>query len=415
MGSEDGNPGTPEERLERERERAEELGRITGLLRDVHRAAVDARTREELHRSVCERLVDSDPYVFAWLGEQDPATGELVALASHGREAGYLDAVDIPLADEDRRGPAIRAVESGEVQVAEDLETDSGFEPWREAALDRGYAAAAAIPVVYGGTVYGIVAVYADETGGFSERERAVLSELGETVGLAATAIERRRGLVADSVLEVDLAISDHEVVGVCDDTGTTLTLRGLLAESGTEFVYYYDVTGDVEAVAAAMLERIDRIQRTRVLGESRLEMATADSVLTGWLSDLGGTVVAADVDGERIRVTAEFPIDTDVRQVVGSLPYEMTVVAQRMTEPSAVTTDEFRDRVTERLTDRQLAALRSAYLAGYHDRPRTSTGDDIAETLGVSQSTFHQHHRVGVRKLLGAAFDRYGEDDVPD
>ncbi|MFB6142160.1 MAG: helix-turn-helix domain-containing protein, partial [Halorientalis sp.] len=63
--------------------------------------------------------------------------------------------------------------------------------------------------------------------------------------------------------------------------------------------------------------------------------------------------------------------------------------------------------RIEEALTDRQLAALQTAYVAGYFDRPRRANGDDLAEAMGVTRSTFHQHLRVAQRKLLAEFFDR--------
>jgi predicted DNA binding protein len=105
----------------------------------------------------------------------------------------------------------------------------------------------------------------------------------------------------------------------------------------------------------------------------------------------------------------------TDVRRVVDDLPHAVGTLAQRTDERSVWSGREFEGRVTDHLTDRQLSALQTAYLAGYHDRPRTSTGEEVAEALGVSPSTFHQHHRVGIRKLLTASFERSTDREMPE
>ncbi|MFC7046301.1 helix-turn-helix domain-containing protein [Halobacteriaceae archaeon GCM10025711] len=52
-------------------------------------------------------------------------------------------------------------------------------------------------------------------------------------------------------------------------------------------------------------------------------------------------------------------------------------------------------------LTDRQRAALEAAYFSGYFDWPRGSTAEEIADSLGISSPTFHQHFRKAERKLL--------------
>ncbi|WP_267905122.1 helix-turn-helix domain-containing protein [Halorussus halophilus] len=57
-------------------------------------------------------------------------------------------------------------------------------------------------------------------------------------------------------------------------------------------------------------------------------------------------------------------------------------------------------------LTERQRSAMETAYYAGFFEWPRDSSGEDVADVLDVSAPTFHQHLRVGERKLLGTFLD---------
>jgi predicted DNA binding protein len=59
------------------------------------------------------------------------------------------------------------------------------------------------------------------------------------------------------------------------------------------------------------------------------------------------------------------------------------------------------RQRVVERLTEKQLSALRAAFLAGYYDYPRGTTAEALADSLDIAPSTFHQHLQAAQRKLL--------------
>jgi predicted DNA binding protein len=54
-------------------------------------------------------------------------------------------------------------------------------------------------------------------------------------------------------------------------------------------------------------------------------------------------------------------------------------------------------------LTDRQREVVEIAYHSGFFEWPRDSTGEEIAETLGVSPPTVHKHLRAAERKLLAA------------
>jgi predicted DNA binding protein len=59
-----------------------------------------------------------------------------------------------------------------------------------------------------------------------------------------------------------------------------------------------------------------------------------------------------------------------------------------------------------EELTERQRTAIELAYFAGFFEWPRVSSGEDIAESMGVSAPTFHQHARKAQRKVFQALFD---------
>ncbi|WP_394341819.1 helix-turn-helix domain-containing protein [Natrarchaeobius halalkaliphilus] len=62
--------------------------------------------------------------------------------------------------------------------------------------------------------------------------------------------------------------------------------------------------------------------------------------------------------------------------------------------------------RLESTLTDRQFLALRKAYFADYFEWPRAVSGEDLAESMGIARSTFHQHLRGAQQKLLEELFD---------
>jgi predicted DNA binding protein len=58
---------------------------------------------------------------------------------------------------------------------------------------------------------------------------------------------------------------------------------------------------------------------------------------------------------------------------------------------------------VADELTDRQRAALEAAYYAGFFEWPREHSGESVADSLGVSPPTFHQHIRAAENKVMQA------------
>jgi hypothetical protein len=61
------------------------------------------------------------------------------------------------------------------------------------------------------------------------------------------------------------------------------------------------------------------------------------------------------------------------------------------------------------RLTARQREVLRTAYEAGYFERPKRANATELADALGISPSTFTEHLVTAQRKLLADVFEGVG------
>jgi predicted DNA binding protein len=66
---------------------------------------------------------------------------------------------------------------------------------------------------------------------------------------------------------------------------------------------------------------------------------------------------------------------------------------------------------VEDRLTDAQWRALQIAYFAGYYEVPRTSTGDALADRMGITRQTFTHHRRRAERTVFDTLFAAPGYD----
>jgi len=174
--------------------RAEAARRIGRVVRELDEALARATTREEVDDRVCAILSDAEPYRFAWIGEHDPDSRTVEPRSSAGVAEAYLEAVEIRT-DESPAGlgPTGRAVRSGEIEVMQNIRENPEYEPWREAALERGYRSSAAVPLIHDGTLYGVLNVYADRPDAFDDRERRLLSSAGETIAHAYRRIELQR------------------------------------------------------------------------------------------------------------------------------------------------------------------------------------------------------------------------------
>ncbi|QLH80414.1 sensor histidine kinase [Halosimplex pelagicum] len=182
-------------RMEQKRS-LELLNRINDTLRIATRELVHETDREELEQTVCDRLSDSDPYDAVWLGRYDPDRGRVRPVAWSGFDDEYVESLVVTVDDSPTgNGPGGRAIETREIQCVADVFDDPTMEPWWDQMERHGITSLAVVPIYHDDTVYGFFSIYTDRDDVFGERERAVLSELGETIGHAVASIEARERL----------------------------------------------------------------------------------------------------------------------------------------------------------------------------------------------------------------------------
>jgi PAS domain S-box-containing protein len=411
------NRAAREAELADQRSQLAELDRINEVIRDVDQLLVRATTREEIVQAVCDRLADSDHYRFAWTGEAIAGAKRIEPTASAGVEDGYLDEVTVTY-DEDAEhgnGPAGTAIRTGEVQVVQTIPESEAFESWRDEAVERGYRSAAAIPLRYRETVYGVLCIYAERANAFDAREQAVLAELGETIGHAINAAKNKKALLSDGVVEVEFDIDggDGFFARVPQSEGGQFTLEGVTMTAEGSFVYFMTVNGLAPDRVLELADDADDVERARLVNEHD-DGHLFEFVYTGpsplqALADHGGTLTSATFTEDGGHSVIELPQNVDVRPVVEAIQNaipDSEVVAQRERERPARTVEEFRTTLEDDLSERQRSALEAAFYAGFFEWPRESNGEEVSESLGVSPPTFHQHLRVGEKKLLSAFLD---------
>ncbi|WP_158056743.1 PAS domain S-box protein [Halorussus halophilus] len=402
--------------LAEKNETLERMNRTNEVVRELTQTLTRATSREEIEQAVCDILTDSDTYRFAWVGDIDSVTGEIVSSAWAGVEDGYLDNVVVTKDEDDPsgQGPTGEAVRTREVQVVEDIHTDPPYDPWRKEAIARGYRSSIAVPLVYRDTLYGVLNLYAGEPDALTGTEREVLTELGETVGYAFNAIENKKALASDRVAELEFCIRDPRLalVQYVDETGRTVSVENVLRGEDEIRVFFTvsgappEVTGDY-AKQSPTLSEIKHISGDEE--ESLFECTVTDESLVATLLDHGAIPRQLTAESGEVTVVVDFPETGDVRsfvEMVESKYDDAELVARRERDQSVQTDQQFRETLEDRLTNRQLEILRAAYYGGFFEWPRESTGQEIAESLDVSQPTFNRHLRLVERELFSLLLD---------
>lgn len=188
-----------------EHRRLVELARVLDLVTAINKEIVRVEDASELFVRACRIAVERARYRFAWVGLLDRETGRITPAARFGHEEGYLDAIHIDLNDPRLAGgPVGRAFVTGEHAVVNDTANDPSFAPWREPALQRGYAACAGFPLRRAGNVIGVLAIYSRERAPFDGPSVELLRGLAEDMSFALDMLDREeRRREAEAALRV--------------------------------------------------------------------------------------------------------------------------------------------------------------------------------------------------------------------
>ena len=381
--------------------------RVVELVDSVVRlgeALSGASTRETIEQEACDALVPL--YEYAWIASEMGSDGLHVRARSTDGDVVAADPIEAP------PGRAcLEVYESGEPAVVAG-ESLPFVDPGEEFAR-------AIVPIEQASTTYGVLEVgirSGPET--VPDREQRVLQDLGRRLGQSIAAVERRRLLHADTVLSLSFKFTDQRSIFVRLSAAfdCSLTLTGVVpGENGSllTFVWLEGASPDDVFQRATDMDAVDSARLIRSAEDGALlEFVVTDDSPALTLVECGGSLTELTASDGRGTMTAEFVPDVDVREVVESVGEAFPnseMITKREVERSVQTDTEFRQALDDTLTTKQRSSLRAAYLSGYFDWPRGSTAEELADSLGVSSPTFHNHLRRAQRKILATYLDDGG------
>lgn len=396
-----------ERQLAQQREELETLNDLNAVVRGVNRALVSATTRERVLQAVCDRLAASALYQFACAGDIPTWRG---------------DADRWTVAGPDEMDPALPT----SLQV-DDLDPDDQTDAMvSTASADDSTGLWTVVPFAHGRTVYGALGVFTRREA-VTREEREILAELGELVGHAINAIETRRLLAAEAVVELELACTDDNaaLVAAASRAGGRLEVTGLVPGAGDAHLAYLHAEETTAANACEKLaSAVDTDVRTIRDGDGDadedgdgngdggdgglIEWTVGGDTLLGTLVEHGGNVLHASAEDGDARYVVEVASSADVRSLMDRVraSFPETRIERKQTRERPIERIEgITEETVESLTDRQQDALEAAYRAGYFDWPRESTAEEVADALGITAPTLHAHLRKAEKSLLADLF----------
>jgi PAS domain S-box-containing protein len=405
--------------LREQTERAERLAAITNVTQRVESAITSHSSRSGMYDAVAAELVDVPPFTGAWVAAAEVGTDQLTPRAVAGLERDHVEQALAGTSDgRADPHPAMAAWQAAQAQVAEDLLGSGQQQPWQQRLLRAGAGSVCAVPLAHSGITYGVLVVVAAEPDAFGERAVEVLTQLGQSIGYANSAIDRKRALESDDTLELEFHGSGLEApfARLAREADCQVRHeRTIRRQDDSLSVYYtvYDgVPADIESIASAALGGDIEVVSE---GEDQTVIERRGSTWIGSVvSEYGGVLRRGQATVDDVELVIELPHEVDTRTVIEQLTDAypaLTLRAQRHHRETAPEPGEVLGRLQGSLTDRQLEALETAQTMGYFEWPRESSGEAVAERLDITQPTVNKHIRLGERKVFDLLF---GQADQP-
>jgi diguanylate cyclase (GGDEF)-like protein len=146
----------------------------------VSQALIQGEDEGHLVDTVCRVLLDTGGYRLAWIGFVDRPDSAAIRCVARGGMQGSA-AAQPGFQESDPRetlGPALKAIQTGTVQVCRYIPTDPQMDGLRSDALARGYASSIFVPLMDEMGVQGIMSIASAEEDAFDADEVSLLQEL---------------------------------------------------------------------------------------------------------------------------------------------------------------------------------------------------------------------------------------------
>jgi diguanylate cyclase (GGDEF)-like protein/PAS domain S-box-containing protein len=182
-----------------ERKRLEDsvrkIGRARKVMARCNHVLVHAVDEPTLLQQMCETVVGVGDYRTAWIGQLAEADAQaLITVAFAGVDLPWMPAADSGLRVSSASGdsPMAVALREGAAVIENDLPNAPHLGRWRDAARQSGVCSAVVLPLISGETRFGLLVLYAAETGAFDRDEVELLEELANDIAYGMAALRTR-------------------------------------------------------------------------------------------------------------------------------------------------------------------------------------------------------------------------------
>ena len=376
----------------------------------IRQLLLETATDGTLAENVCQQLVAIHGYTGAWIVRAHGGTSTSESLyqidATDGDDAFRRSDVSsddtVAAVDEVTR----EVLASGEARTETVESTDDSELAGR--LVDCGLHTVRSVPLEHGGVFDGVLTVVRAEPE--PAQSGTLVAEFASALGFKRKVRRQREALRSETVTELSIRLSDGHFLAALSAAPilpekTHIRAYELQATDGV--VTYLLKTADVNAeLLTNAAKGVDGLLEVTPISDREpavVRVRVPEPAVGTIVTDHSGSVTSMDASAGRTEIVSRFPRRTDVGtviEVIREMWPDATVRARNLQAVDATVPSPF-----ESLTIKQEQALRAATVAGFFERPQNSTAADIAETIGISQSTFLHHLRAAEQKVFSGSF----------
>lgn len=180
--------------------RLKRLTRMYAALSATNEAIMRTGSPEQLYQNICETALTEGSLIGAAILLREPGTEWLRVVAGAGRGIERLRSRQISIVEDSPHGQGLAstAFRSGQPCLSNDFLNDDRSAPWRDKARGAGVLAAAALPLISGGTSIGVLVANLAEVGALDAEVSALVVRMAENVSYALDNLRREQERKAD-------------------------------------------------------------------------------------------------------------------------------------------------------------------------------------------------------------------------
>ena len=172
--------------------RIKHLNRVYAMLSRINALVIRAINHEELFREACRIAVEAGEFLMSMIVVVDQPTGNLVPIASMGKNRDLMDLITKLLlsGDQVQNTMVARAIKTRQAILSNDSCHDSVV-LLGERYTDAGVRSLAVLPLIVSGEAIGALALYSSEAQFFHAEEMSLLTELTHDIAFAIDHVDK--------------------------------------------------------------------------------------------------------------------------------------------------------------------------------------------------------------------------------